>query len=117
MTEQEQIAYISAHVNDSSVTETIIKAYIADAKDAVLKRLYPFKKDATTVPSHLDVTVCKLAVRYILRRGGEGELSHSENGVSRSYGSVDDSDILGTIVPYVKLGETTDTTRAEGDFV
>lgn len=106
MTEQEQIAYISAHVNDSSVTETIIKAYIADAEDAVMKRLFPFSRcPACRVPANLHITVCKLAVRYILRRGGEGELSHSENGVSRSYGSVDDSDILGTIVPFAKVGD------------
>lgn len=99
------ITYISAHINDASVTDNIIRAYIADAKDALIKRLYPFKTDVTEPPANLHMVVCKLAVRYILRRGGEGELSHSENGVSRSYGSVDDSDILGTIVPFVKLGD------------
>ena len=105
MTEQDKINFISAHVNDSSVTESIIKAYIADAEDSVRKRMYPLGNGEETVPERYDVTVCKLAVRYILRRGGEGELSHTENGVSRSYGSVDDSDILRTIIPYAKLGE------------
>ena len=37
----------------------------------------------------------------IARRGGEGEISHSENGISRTYGSVDDEDILGRLTPYV----------------
>ena len=43
----------------------------------------------------------ELTVRMVARRGGEGEISHSENGVSRTYGSVDDEDILRTLTPYV----------------
>jgi hypothetical protein len=37
----------------------------------------------------------------IARKGGEGEIAHSENGISRTYATVDDEDILRTLTPYV----------------
>lgn len=40
----------------------------------------------------------------IARRGGEGEIAHNENGINRSYGTVNDEDILNRITPFVKVG-------------
>ena len=45
----------------------------------------------------------KLATRYFLRRGGEGEIRHSENGIDRTYGSVNDEDLLMEITPFAKV--------------
>ena len=45
----------------------------------------------------------KLAVRYFLRRGGEGETRHSENGIDRTYGSVNDEDLLSEVTSFAKV--------------
>lgn len=106
MTAENMTANVRARVGDNSLTDNLISVYLGDAADAIMKRLYPFGTSETEVPEKYHVTQCKLAARYILRRGGEGEISHSENGVARSYGSVDDADILNTIVPYAKVGKS-----------
>ena len=51
-----------------------------------------------------DSIQCDLAARYFLRRGGQGEINHEENGVNRQYGSVDDADILEKLTPFAKVG-------------
>ena len=89
--------------NDSEASESALAVYLAIAAEKILKRLYPFESVRNVWPSEYDVTQCELAARLFLRRGGEGELSHNENGVSRSYASVDDADILDSITPFAKV--------------
>lgn len=64
-------------------------AYLRIAKSAVMARLFPYREDATwaDVPERYHGRTCEIAVYLINRRGSEGEVSHSENGVSRTYGS------------------------------
>lgn len=101
MTEQEQIELCMALINDVNVTESQVSAYLAIAAARILNVLYPFGTTVTEVPSQYSMLQCELAVRMIARRGGEGEISHSENGISRTYSNTDDVDLLRTIVPFV----------------
>ncbi|MBR3166678.1 MAG: phage head-tail connector protein [Lachnospiraceae bacterium] len=90
--------------NDPEATEDVIKMYLRVAANMILQRLYPHGIPPMTIlPNQYDVMQCELAARQFLRRGGQGETSHSENGISRTYGSADDSDILDRIVPFVNL--------------
>lgn len=100
MTEQEQIELCMALINDVNVTESQVSAYLAIAAARILNVLYPFGTAVTEVPSQYSMLQCELAVRMIARRGGEGEISHSENGISRTYSNTDDVDLLRTIVPF-----------------
>ena len=100
MSEEEKIALCKSLIDDVTVTDTQIGTYLTIASNRILARLFPFGTSLTSSPPEYDVTQCELAVRMIARRGGEGETSHSENGVSRTYGSVDDEDILQRITPY-----------------
>jgi hypothetical protein len=77
--------------------------YLSLASKRILQRLYPFDSTQTTLPSEYEYMQCELASRMYLRRGAEGEMSHSENGISRSYGTVNDEDILSQIVPFVQV--------------
>lgn len=88
--------------NDPAATSELVGIYLADAKMAILRRLYPFgiPDDVSAVPEIYEMLWCKLGTRYFLRRGGEGELLHDENGVSRRYGTVNDEDLLMEITPY-----------------
>lgn len=103
MTDAEKIVMVQTLVdNDAEATTPIVSTYLAVAKNKILARLYPYS-DNTEIPAQYDVLHCELASRLFLRRGGEGEVSHNENGINRTYASVDDSDILCRIVPFAKL--------------
>ena len=106
MTESEKVILTTALVdNDIEATPELVAVYLSVAKDAILKRRYPFGYECDCFfPSEYDVLQCQLAARYFLRRGGEGEVAHSENGITRTYGSGNDSDLLQEIVPFAKVG-------------
>lgn len=103
MTIEEKIIISKSLISDEDVSDDIITAYLELAKNAMLKRLYPFDTTDETLPSQYDMDQCELAVRMFSRRGAEGETSHSENSISRTYGSVNDEDILSRIVPFAKV--------------
>ena len=91
MTEAEKIERVQALLGgDEEATDTLIAIYLDDAEQAIMSRIYPFgvPTDAE-MPARYESIQCKLAQRYFLRRGAEGEISHHENGVNRSYDSVD----------------------------
>jgi len=91
--------------NIPEATSDLIAVYLADAQETILNRMYGFghPSTVTSVPSQYDYLHCKLAARYILRRGAEGETSHNENGINRTYGSVNDEDLLREVMQVVKL--------------
>lgn len=107
MTQAEKIIMVQTLVeNDADATTDVVPVYLTLALNTMLERLYPFdsSKDSGDVPIRYDTIQCELAARYFLRRGGQGEINHEENGVNRSYSSVDDEDILRRLTPFVKLG-------------
>ena len=107
MTDAEKTAMVQTLVeNDSEATAEIVAVYLTLACNAMLERLFPYdsEKTATNIPSRYDSLQCELAARYFLRRGGQGEISHEENGINRTYGTVDDEDILKRLTPFAKVG-------------
>jgi len=107
MTQAEKIAMVKTLVeSDAEATDEVVAVYLALACNAMLERLYPFDsaKDSFDLPVRYDTLQCELAARYFLRRGGQGEINHEENGVNRNYASVDDVDILQRLTPFVKVG-------------
>ena len=70
---------------------------------ARLYRAYGSVPQGATLPPMYDHLVEVLAKRKELREGAEGEIAHNENGVNRTYGSVNDEDILSQIVPFAKV--------------
>lgn len=79
-----------------------ITRYLNLAGAAILNRLYSAytePPEGAEVPEKYQMLQCQLAVRYIARRGGYGEISHSEGGVSRSWASPDDADLLNQVTP------------------
>ena len=92
--------------NDALATASTIAVYLNLAQNAMLERLFPYdtSKTASDISERYDTIQCELAARYFLRRGGQGEIDHEENGVNRGYASVDDEDILKRLTSYVKVG-------------
>lgn len=107
MTDNEKIAMVTTLVdNDPTATSAIITVYLQVACNKMLERLFPYdsSKQASDIPGRYDVTQCELAARLFLRKGSEGENSHEENGVNRTYSSVDDEDLLSRLTPFAKVG-------------
>ncbi len=106
MTDQEMISTVQSLIGADEaarISEDAISVYLQLAAQKMLMRIYPFDSTQTLIPYEYLMTQCELASRLILRRGAEGETHHNENGINRSYGSVDDEDILSRLTPYAKV--------------
>lgn len=80
--------------------ETIINAYLDIAAEKILARAYPFDNTVTEIPLRYKLLQCEIAAYLINKRGAEGQTAHSENGISRTYGSADvPESLLSAIVP------------------
>lgn len=107
MTDSAKIARVKVLVeNDPVATDEVVAVYLDSARSAMLERLFPLHPDKTAedIPERYDTIQCDLAARYFLRRGGQGELNHEENGVNRQWASVDDADILDKLTPFARVG-------------
>ena len=92
--------------NDALATASIVSVYLNLAQNAMLERLFPYDSTKTgeDIPERYDTIQCELAARYFLRRGGQGEINHEENGINRNWASADDEDILRRLTPFAKVG-------------
>lgn len=79
----------------------LLLMYLKDAESAILNRLYPMDDTHLTLPVRYESRQIEIAVFLYNKRGAEGEVSHSENGIGRSYenGSIPES-MLSDIIPY-----------------
>ena len=101
MTQTEKLQLLKAMVGESD-TEEVLLAYLNIAGNKILNRAYPYGTDVTEVPSRYDFLQCEIAAYLLNKRGAEGQTSHSENGISRSYESADvPESLLGAITPTV----------------
>ena len=104
MTTAEKIAYVQSIVDDPEATDALVSAYLTKAKADVLNRRYPMGwPTGADVPEQYEITQCDMAVWHFLHRGGEGELSHSENGISRRYASANGEEILREVMQELRL--------------
>lgn len=104
MTESEKIEHIriTGGFDAGDDPDEVLSAYLTEAESAIMNRAYPFGyTDETPFPSKYDILSCQIAVYLLNKRGAEGQLTHSENGISRSYsGSNIPADMLTSVVPY-----------------
>lgn len=96
-----KITTVKTLVNDSTLTDEFVTVYLNKAESAIRNRMYPFglplqngQEITFVVPAKYEMLQCELACNYILKRGGEGEIKHDENGISRTYDSVNEEKLL-----------------------
>lgn len=87
MLEAEKIKLVKAMSGETDVDT--VSAYLSLAGDKICRRAYPFDPAVTEVPERYQFLQIEIAVYLLNKRGGEGETSHSENGISRTYESGD----------------------------
>lgn len=77
---------------------------INDAINAVNRaRRFTPTKDKLYPEQYSDL-ICRMAIYSIAKMGAEGQTSHSENGISRSYGNASQypDELLNEVTPLVK---------------
>ena len=82
--------------------EAVLKDCLESAKSAILARRFPFKETDGTLEVKFTDLQFRIALDLYNKIGGEGQLTHSENGVSRTWESSWISEqLLSEVVPYV----------------
>ena len=99
-----KIDYIKALAPDLTsvgMTDEGIAAYLDLAESSILERRYPYGiPEDIEFPPRYDRLACEIAVAIISKIGAEGEISHSENGISRTYATgFIPKDMLQSVVP------------------
>ena len=105
MTNSEKISLVRTMLqNDPQATDEVLAGYLDLARDAILIAMRPYgDTEGHDVPDKYSTIHCQLAARYFSRRGGLGELEHSENGIQRVYATATDIDLLRFVTPVAKV--------------
>ena len=79
----------------------LYEVYLLQAKSKILNKLYPYGTKVVEVPLNYEQLQIELAITLYNMRGVEGQKSHNENGVNRSWRS--ETEILAEITPFAGL--------------
>jgi len=90
MTNDEKVEKMITMMNDIALDEETAIVYLDLAKEKLLNHIYPFERKTNEVPCRYDYQHIELAIALYNLQGVEGQSSHSENGVSRSYRSTEE---------------------------
>jgi hypothetical protein len=105
MTEVEKLTLLRVMVgqpDEGDWSDDVLISYLAIAGRKIINRAYPYDDTVTEVPRRYSYLQCEIANYLLNKRGAEGQTSHSENGISRSYENADvPESMLSEVVPHV----------------
>lgn len=101
MTNEEKITRLSGIISPETASTELLWLLIEEAEGIVLNRRYPFGvPEGAVVEEQYEHVQIRIALELYSKMGAEGQTSHSENGISRSYEAADVSpSLLKRIVP------------------
>ena len=89
MTDIDKLALCRVMVEQPATAEgwsdDVLNAYLTIAGKKIIERRYPYDDSITEVPNRYGVLQCEIATYLLNKRGADGEIAHSENGISRTY--------------------------------
>lgn len=106
MTNEEKLTMVrvmcESSADDENYSDDVLLAYLVIAGEKIINRAYPYNDTVDVVPKRYEMLQCEIAAYLLSKRGAEGQISHSENGISRSYesGDVPDS-LLNVVTPFI----------------
>lgn len=102
MTESSKFDMLESMTGETD--KNVLLTYLTLAGDKVLQRAYPYDPDIRGVPVKYSTNQVEIACYLLNKRGAEGQTSHGENGINRSYesASVPES-MLKNIVPFASV--------------
>lgn len=81
--------------------EELLIDIIETSKAVILEKRFPFGTDRSEIEPQYNDLLFRIALDLYNKQGAEGETSHSENGISRTYqSSWVSADLLDEIIPY-----------------
>ena len=101
MTNDVKIAKLEVLISPDTASPDLLLYLIEQSEGIVLNRRYPFGvPEGMTVPAQYESIQLRVAVELFSKMGAEGQVSMSENGISRSWEAGDVSpSLLKKIVP------------------
>ena len=97
-------AMVGTPADAEGYSDDILNSYLNLAGQKIINRAYPYDDTVTEVPRRYGVLQCEIAAYLLNKRGAEGETSHSENGISRTYESADvPESMLSDVLPHCGL--------------
>lgn len=105
MTIAEKITQVRVMVgrpaDDTEWSDNVLLTYLNIAGQKIINRAFPYGETENEVPRRYALLQCEIATYLLNKRGAEGQTSHSENGISRSYESADvPESMLSNVIPY-----------------
>ena len=105
MTEVEKLSMLRIMVgqpNDGDWADDVLISYLNIAGRKIVNRAYPYDDTVTEVPRRYSYLQCEIATYLLNKRGAEGQVGHTENGINRSYEKADvPESMLSEIIPHV----------------
>ena len=100
MTNTEKIEALKLQMAPDTAEEGVLTSVLSAAEALILTRMYPFGcPEGKEVPAMYERIQVALAVELYNKRGVEGQTTHSENGISRTWPET--SRLLNRIMPHV----------------
>ena len=88
MTDTEKLNKLMTMLDDD-VSTNVANTFLEAAEKAVINLAFPFGDGSEVMPEKYEEEQIEIAAYLISKRGAEGEVSHSEGGVTRTYESAD----------------------------
>lgn len=105
MNKLDQLKILLGKQGDNSEDDLLLMLLTLSAQK-ILERVYPYDDSIKEVPSRYATKQVEIAVYLYNKRGAEGQISHSENTISRTYESADvPESLMKGITPYVGVFE------------
>lgn len=105
MTNADKLAFCRVMVDQPATadgwSDEVLNVYLTIAGQKIIERRYPYDDTITEVPNRYGILQCEIAAYLLNKRGAEGEISHSENGITRTYENADVPDsMLADVTPH-----------------
>lgn len=102
MTDSEKIAMLK--VMQEEQDDDVLSTYLYLAGQKIILRAFGDATSCQNVPAQYDSVQLEIAVYMLNKRGAEGQTSHGENGISRTWGGADvPEELLASITPYARV--------------
>ena len=89
MTIDEKLIEMATGIAPDVADEKVLRSELLAAETMILNKMYPFGyEDGLGIPSRYERLQIKLAIELYSQRGADGQLQHSENGITRSWPQV-----------------------------
>ena len=99
----DKLSLLKELLENPQVSDAVLQFYLDCAKNIICEIRF-----ADYVEPQYETTQIKIAIELFSKRGAEGQLAHSENGIARTYERADVSpSLLAEVTPFARTPYST----------